>query len=117
MLANELVARLNREMRARAIARTSESVKFLQKELEDTAAIDTRQAINRLMEVQINQRMYANVTEEYALRVVDRALPPDRKDRLRPMRILMLVLGVLVGLVVGGLAVLAVHALRPPARP
>lgn len=116
MLANELVSRLNREMRTRAIARTSESVKFLQKELENTAAIDTRQAINRLMEGQINQRMYANVTEEYALRVVDRALPPDRKDKLRPKRIMMLVLGALVGLVVGGLAVLAVHALRPPAR-
>jgi uncharacterized protein involved in exopolysaccharide biosynthesis len=34
-LANELVARLNREMRERAITRTSDAVKFLQKELED----------------------------------------------------------------------------------
>ncbi len=36
------------------------------------------------MEAQINQRMIANVTQEYALRVVDRALPADPKDVLRP---------------------------------
>ncbi len=74
--ANELVARLNAEMRARAIARTSASIDYLQKELANTSEVETKRAMDRVMEAQINKRMLATVTEEYALRVVDRALPP-----------------------------------------
>ena len=99
--ANALVERLNAEIRARAIVRTNASVGYLQKELESTVALDTRAAINRLMEAQINQRMFANVTKEYALRAVDRALPPDRKDRVRPRKAMMLVGGMLLGLLMG----------------
>jgi uncharacterized protein involved in exopolysaccharide biosynthesis len=105
--ANDLVARLNNEMRARAIARTSASVEFLEKELTSTGAIETRQAIGRLIEAQVNQRMLANVTQEYAFRVVDRALPPDRTDRVRPRRLTMLALGAVLGFVCGVLLVLA----------
>jgi hypothetical protein len=70
---NALVARLNSEMRARAIASSQSSQSFLEKELQATATIETRQAINRLMEAQINQRMLANVTQGMVLRTVDRA--------------------------------------------
>jgi uncharacterized protein involved in exopolysaccharide biosynthesis len=104
--ANELVARLNSEMRGRAIARTSASVEYLEKELLGTGAIETRQAIARVLEAQVNQRMLANVTQEYAFRVVDRALPPDLTDRVRPQRITMLGLGAVLGLVCGAVLVL-----------
>jgi uncharacterized protein involved in exopolysaccharide biosynthesis len=101
--ANDLVARLNSEMRGRAIKRTNASVGYLRTELADTVAIDTRETINRLMAAEINQRMFANVTEEYALRVVDRALVPDLKDKVRPKRALMLVLGCVLGASLGAL--------------
>ena len=84
--ANELVARLNAEMRRRAIFSTNAAIGYLQRELANTTVVDTRQTINRLMEAQINQRMVANVTEQYAFRVVDRALVPDRSDMARPKR-------------------------------
>jgi uncharacterized protein involved in exopolysaccharide biosynthesis len=116
--ANLLVERLNGEMRARAIAKTNASVGYLQKELEGTAAVDTRAAINRLMEAQINQRMFANVTKEYSLRVVDRALPPDRKDKVRPKRAMMLIGGMLVGLLIGAtFAYVAAKWSRPARQP
>lgn len=109
--ANELVARLNAEMRSRAIASTTASVGYLHKELTTTSEIDTRTVINRLLEAQINQRMFASVTQEYALRVVDQALPPDSKDIARPKKLVMLVLGPLVGIIVGVVAVLLAGAL------
>ena len=111
MWANQLVARLNAEMRARAIASTNASVGYLQKELDATLAVDTRAAISRLMEAQINQRMYANVTEEYSLRVVDRAMAPDPKDVVRPKKLLLIVLGLGLGFVFGVFAALAFDAL------
>ena len=112
-MANELIARLNAEMRERAIARTNAAVGYLQKELEATTAVDTRAAISRLMEAQINQRMYANVTQEYALRVIDRAMASDPKDVAKPKKVMLLALGVTLGLVLGALGVLAAPALLP----
>jgi uncharacterized protein involved in exopolysaccharide biosynthesis len=106
---NALVARLNAEMRERAIASTKLSQSFLEKELTATSTVETRQAINRLMEAQINQRMLANVTQEYVFRTVDRALPPERDDIVRPNKIVLVALGPTVGLIFGVFAVLVVN--------
>ena len=104
--ANELVARLNSEMRARAIAKSSASVGFLEQELQKTPLLGTQEAINRLIEAQIKQRMVASVTHEYAFRVVDRAMLPDLSDKVRPKRLVLLLMGPLVGMFVGVGAVL-----------
>ena len=104
--ANDQVARLNTEMRTRAIANVNASMRYLEKELESTSTVETREAISRLLEAQINQRMVANVTEQYALRVVDLAMPPDLKDEVRPKKLLMLLLGFGIGVVIGVLSVL-----------
>jgi len=113
--ANELVARLNREMRARAIEKAEASVGFLEKEANETSTVAAREAISRLMEAQIKQRMLANVTEEYAFRVVDRALPADKDDPVRPQKLILIVAGILIGLVVGAAA--ALSAPGPLSRP
>jgi uncharacterized protein involved in exopolysaccharide biosynthesis len=117
MWANELAARLNAEMRNRAIAQAEASVAFLEKELARTSAVETRQAINRLIESQIKQRMLANVSQEYAFRVVDRAMAPDPDDPLKPQKLVLFLLGPLVGLVAGIVGVLMVGLFRrTPAR-
>jgi uncharacterized protein involved in exopolysaccharide biosynthesis len=114
--ANELSERLNAEMRARAIQKADASLKFLQAELATTGAVETRDAINRLVEAQVRQRMLANVTQEYSFRVVDKAMAPDRDDPVRPNKFLLIVLGPLVGLLVGLVLVLAFDLLRPSPR-
>lgn len=110
--ANDLVDRLNAEMRRRAIARTNASVKYLEQELANTVIVDTRSAVSRLMESHINQRMLANVTEEYAFRVIDRALPPDDDDPVRPRTLVMLVSAAAAGLLAGVVVVLATRRSR-----
>jgi uncharacterized protein involved in exopolysaccharide biosynthesis len=109
---NELVKRLNAVMRARAIQRTDAYIGFLENELQRTTAIETRAAISRLMESRINERMLASVTEEYAFRVVDRALVPDRKDKVRPKKLLMIASGTVVGLLTGSILVLLLNAIQ-----
>lgn len=104
--ANKLVDRLNAEMRARAIAQSEGSLVFLEQELANTTVIDTREAINRLIEVQIKQRMLANVTQEYALRTVDRASKPDIYDKVRPKKALMAVIGAFLGMFIAAIWVL-----------
>jgi uncharacterized protein involved in exopolysaccharide biosynthesis len=116
--ANGLVVRLNAEMRARAIESTNASVGFLEQELSKTAVVETRQAIARLMEAQINQRMIANVTKEYAFRVADKAMPSDRRDVVRPNKLLLFALGPTLGFSFGALVVLLFGALpKQPTAP
>jgi uncharacterized protein involved in exopolysaccharide biosynthesis len=111
--ANELVQRLNAEMRGRAISHADASVGYLEKELESTSTVATRESINRLIESQIKQRMFANVTQEYAFRIVDRAMAPDPDDPIRPDKILMLASGMLVGGILGIVVALLLGAPKP----
>jgi uncharacterized protein involved in exopolysaccharide biosynthesis len=104
--ANELVRRLNEEMRLRAVSRADAYVRYLEKELESTTTVETRAAIGRLIEAQVKQRMLALVSKEYAFRVVDKAMAPDRDDPARPNKLLMFIAGPLTGLVVGAMIVL-----------
>ena len=92
--------------RRRAVAESRASIEYLEKELATTITVDTRNAISRLMEAQIKQRMLANVTVEYAFRVIDRALAPDLKDMIRPKRLLLVAFGFVLGLLVGVIVVL-----------
>jgi uncharacterized protein involved in exopolysaccharide biosynthesis len=98
---NELVRQLNEEMRSRAITEADASMGYLEKELNVTSEVPTREAISKLIETQVKQRMLANVTQEYSLRFVDRALPVDVTDRVAPRRILMIGAGMITGLVAG----------------
>ncbi|HEY5759744.1 MAG TPA: Wzz/FepE/Etk N-terminal domain-containing protein [Steroidobacter sp.] len=99
--ANELVARLNSEMRQRAIAQANASLGYLEKELGVTSVVGTRDSINRLIESQIKQRMLATVTQEYTFRIVDKALPSDPDDPFRPNKLLLLIGGVGLGGILG----------------
>jgi uncharacterized protein involved in exopolysaccharide biosynthesis len=111
--ANELAQRLNAEMRGRAIDQAGASINFLEKELATTTVVETRDSISRLMETQIKQRMLANVTQQYAFRIVDRAMAPDSDDPVWPRKVLFFVIGPLLGLLLGVAGVLAVASIAP----
>jgi uncharacterized protein involved in exopolysaccharide biosynthesis len=95
--ANDIVQRLNLEMRTRAASKSDALLGYLEKEVATTSVVATREAINRLIEAQVKQRMLANVTQEFVFRVVDVALPPDKNDRLRPHKFLMMLTGIALG--------------------
>ncbi len=104
--ANELVERLNQEMRARAIGEADAALGFLRNELQSASEVVTRDAIGHLMESQIKQRMFADVTKEYVFRIVDRAMAPDADNPVRPQKLAMIAAGPFLGLVIGVLLAL-----------
>jgi uncharacterized protein involved in exopolysaccharide biosynthesis len=114
--ANELVRRLNSEMRQRAIMKSKASLEFLEKELASTVLLGTRDAINRLIEAEIRQRMLANVTHEYVFRIVDSALPPDLDDPVKPNKLLLLVGGPFLGFGLGIVGVIIMNMFAPKHR-
>lgn len=99
--ANLLVERVNELLRARAISEAQESLKYLNKELAQTSVVELRQAIYRLIEIQINKIMLANVRSEYAFKVIDPAPVLGEEDRIWPRRSLMVMIGFLIGAFVG----------------
>lgn len=116
--ANGLVQRLNAEMRGRAISNADASLQYLQKELAVTTDIGTREAVNRLIEAQIKKRMLATVTQEYVLRVVDRAMVEDADHPVSPKKMLLITAGLLFGLLVGAACALIAtsRSAHPSAR-
>jgi LPS O-antigen subunit length determinant protein (WzzB/FepE family) len=97
--ANELVARINAEMRRRAIEESTVSIQFLEKELAATSVVEIRQAINRLIEGQIKQRMLATVSQEYAFRVIDAAMVPEIDEPVWPHRRKIVMIAAALGFV------------------
>jgi uncharacterized protein involved in exopolysaccharide biosynthesis len=99
--ANRFPERLNTEMRDRALTQAEGSLGYLQKELAGTVDVPTREAISHLIEGQIKRKMLAHVTNEFALHVVDRAIPADLDDPVRPLKILYSAFGFFFGSGVG----------------
>jgi hypothetical protein len=114
--ANELVSRLNVEMRQREIARADAAVGYLEKEFDTTTAVATREAIGRLIESQVKQRMLASVTPEFAFRVIDPAVPPDKDEIHFPNKFLMALAGPVVGFMFGVMLVLSYAALKESSK-
>lgn len=110
--ANELAGRLNSEMRQRALANSKASIEFLQAALPEAGDVESRSALSRLMEAQIKQRMLASVTEDYAFRIVDRALPADVSRPFKPRKLPILAAAPFLGFALGAFVVLALHFLR-----
>ncbi len=103
--ANGSIDLANERLRVDAIAKSEQSIAFLNSELRKTDVLELRQAIYRLIVAQLNNAMLANVQKDYAFRVIDPAVVPDR--RVRPRRSVITVVGGLIGGAVGLLWVFA----------
>jgi LPS O-antigen subunit length determinant protein (WzzB/FepE family) len=69
-----------------------------------------------LIESQVKQRMLAVVTPEFAFRVIDHAVAPDKDDVHFPNKLIMYILGLFIGVVFGVLLVLGRASWDAPRR-
>jgi uncharacterized protein involved in exopolysaccharide biosynthesis len=99
--ANRLVEIANTRLRESAIAENSRRTEFLQRELDKTSAVETRQVIYRLQEQTLNRIMVANTQPQYALRIIDPAEPPDLHHPDSPKMVRMVAAGVFAGALAG----------------
>lgn len=108
--ANSMVTQLNAQMRADAQERAQKAIQYLNEQLESTNLVDMRLVLYRLMEQEARNLMLARVTDEYAFEVVDPAVPPERF--VRPKRVVIVVLGGIIGMIMAFLVVLTVDYRR-----
>lgn len=95
--ANDLVSRANASLRARAIAKSEANLAYLNAELGKTSMVEIRQAMFRLIESEVKGVMIAQGTNDYAFKVIDPAVTPERK--IKPKRTLITAVGLALGLI------------------
>ncbi|CAH1543643.1 Lipopolysaccharide biosynthesis protein [Vibrio jasicida] len=92
---NWLIEDINKVMRERTIAETSQNLAYLNTQLQKTAVTDMQSTFYKLIEEQTKSLMLAEVQEEFVFKVIDPAVVPELKDG--PKRALISILGVFVG--------------------
>ncbi|HGF5134902.1 TPA: Wzz/FepE/Etk N-terminal domain-containing protein [Vibrio parahaemolyticus] len=107
---NWLIEDINKVMRERTIAETSQNLAYLNTQLQKTAVADMQSTFYKLIEEQTKSLMLAEVQEEFIFKVIDPAVVPELKDG--PKRALICVLGTLLGGMFGGAIVLVRFAFR-----
>ncbi|EGR0693766.1 Wzz/FepE/Etk N-terminal domain-containing protein [Vibrio parahaemolyticus] len=107
---NWLIEDINKVMRERTIAETSQNLAYLNSQLQKTAVADMQSTFYKLIEEQTKSLMLAEVQEEFVFKIIDPAIVPELRDS--PSRALICVLGVVIGSVLGFAIALARFALR-----
>lgn len=80
--ANDLVKLTNEFLRARAISEAEKNIAYLNEQAARTSIIEARQAIYSLLKQALNSEMVARGREEYALKVIDPAFPPEKASSM-----------------------------------
>jgi len=115
--ANELARRINDNLRARAIAESTASLAVLQEQLDQTAVVELRNAIYRLMEIQIKKQVLARSRRDYAYSIIDPAVIADEDRFVSPKRALVVVSSFLLGILAALVFVILSEAKRQGGAP
>jgi uncharacterized protein involved in exopolysaccharide biosynthesis len=76
--ANDLVATTNDYLRGRAMEETDRNVAFLNEQALKTNVVEAKQAIYKILESEISKGMVARGSNEYAFKILDPAVAPDK---------------------------------------
>jgi uncharacterized protein involved in exopolysaccharide biosynthesis len=93
--ANALVRLTNAYLRDRAIEEADRNVAYLRAEIQGTSDVELRNVIYSLIQSEIKKQMIARGEVEYALKVIDPAVVPEKPSS--PIKWLWILGGALVG--------------------
>lgn len=81
--ANNLVNMTNEYLRSKAIQESERNIEYLSEQATNSKIIEVQKAIYSIMESELRKAMLAKGSEEYALRVIDRAVAPEKSSSPR----------------------------------
>jgi len=106
-IANTLVTSLNKRAKIEAKFEAEKSILFLQAELERTTLIHAQEVLYRMIEIQMQNIMMANVRDEVVFKVIDPAVVPESAE-VKPVFMIVL-LGLVLGLTAGVIIAVSVR--------
>lgn len=93
--ATELVARTNAHLKNKAIEEGERNLAYLQKQARAIGQVELQQALYGLVEAELKKLMLASGNPEFALKTIDAAVVPQKRDW--PKRSLIVAVGFLLG--------------------
>lgn len=97
--ANAYVDMVNHEIRNKTIAEASRALSYLKAQAEETSVMGVRDTIFALVKNQLERIALANAREDYAFKIIDRAVVPE--TRSHPRRGLIVILSAALGCMLG----------------
>lgn len=108
--ANDLVKMTNEYLRAKAIRESQRHIDYLNDQLTHISITDAQKAVYALLQEEINTQMVAKGRDEYALKVIDPAVPPEISSSLGPK--MLTAIGFVCGIFLSFAGVAAARTLR-----
>jgi uncharacterized protein involved in exopolysaccharide biosynthesis len=105
---------VNRHLQAEAVREAEDSIAYLMEQVGRTSDVELRQTLFKLVESQTKQAMLARVRDDFAFKVIDPPVPPDR--RARPRRALMVAVTLVGSTLAAVFLALVLEAWRRPPR-
>lgn len=105
-----LIDDLNSTFMRQDVQEAEQAIDYLEGQIAKTSLSDLQNVFFRLIEEQTKTVMLARVSPEYLFRTIDPAVVPER--RAKPNRTLIVSLGIILGGLLGGLAVFVRAAFR-----
>ncbi|WP_138380612.1 Wzz/FepE/Etk N-terminal domain-containing protein [Luteithermobacter gelatinilyticus] len=104
-----LVEDINRVMREKDIKEATQSIAYLENQLEKTQVAEIKNIFFKLIENEMRKVLLAETKTEYIFEVIDPAVAPLEKSR--PKRVLIVIMGFLLGSFLGIFWVLVKYSL------
>ena len=97
----------NKITKKQDLAESESSLNYLYSQLQKVSEKDIRDSINKLIEVQLNTNMLANLKEDYLLGPIDPSFIPEVKSG--PRRSIICIVGTLLGFMLSIMYVLTTY--------
>jgi len=101
------VEAINEHMQARQIAKVTNNINYLQAQIQKTNIAEMQEVFYTIIEEQIKNKMLAEASPDYAFLAVSPSMVPEEKSE--PNRVLIVILGTLLGGILSVLWVLVMH--------
>tara|TARA_B100000902_G_C27322441_1_gene925653 strand:- start:12915 stop:13877 length:963 start_codon:yes stop_codon:yes gene_type:complete len=102
-----IINEVNEIIRSKDLQASSDAIMFLNNEIPKATLITMKEAINMLVQSQLETQMLSKVSKEYVLKLVEPPFIPEEKSK--PKRALIGILGALLGLMISLVWVLVRH--------
>ena len=110
--ANDIAKMTNDYLRDKAIKESERNIKYLTDEATKTNIVEARQAIFSILQNELDKAMVARGNEEFAFKIIDPAVPPERPAS--PQKIFWLAGGLVGGAILSSLIILFVRNRKHP---
>ena len=103
------ISAINEHMQVREVEKVSNNISYLEAQIEKTTVAEMKDVFYSLIEEQLKNRMVAEASPDYTFVVVSPSMVPEEKSQ--PKRVLICILGTLLGGMLSSLLVLVSHYL------